>query len=686
MAQSRRKKVESSHSSRDTSVPQPPRAFFGPLSATILVALGSAPIFLWGNPYPPQALPYWLWGSIAVAIVAWASTLKWGPIQKLPMFFRTALMTLSARQFAVLVFVTGTALASVVALRVFHGAGNTTDEYAQLFHARILLSGHLSLPVDPNPEFFSMDTVVDQGRWYSHFPIGGPLVIALGSLMGGPWVISALMTGISAAALYHFARTTFGEAQGRVVAIVFCLAPSIFIMGGTWMNHVPVLCLTCCMLAALAEWERANTWRAASLYAAFVGLTIGLIATIRPLDAVVLAIVVGGFQLWILWQRRRKSISLIPQFVFGFAGVLPLLAVNAKTTGHALRFAYEVQWGAGHGVGFHLDPYGQPYTVRMALERAITYVGEWNMFVTAWPVPAIALFALALFALRRPSRWDVLLITLFVAQLTAYACYWGQGELLGPRFMHNVMPVAIIFIARIPWLWQNAFGARGRQAGSALVLACLTIALCSVGSAFSPWGLVHQAQIARGTMRLGVADAVNRAALHNAVVVLREPFTARLTRRMWGLGVNRSEAAQMLKNRDACSLLAAIAHAENDVLEPIAKVASVRSAAPFVESASAVNVGDALFNSKESVDPACNAELEADARGGFIPLGTALHLMPHDATGAIDGDIIYVADLGEHNKALYSRFSNRTWYRLSSEPQSDGKLAAVLSPYQREDD
>lgn len=686
MAQSRGKKVESSHSITDTSVQQQPGVFFGPLSAVILVALGCAPIFLWGNPYPPQALPYWLWGSIAVAIIAWASTLKWGPIQKLPMFFRAALMTLSTRKFAALVFVTGTALASIVALRVFHGAGNTTDEYAQLFHAGILLSGHLSLPVDPNPEFFSMDTVVDQGRWYSHFPIGGPIVIALGSLMGAPWVISALMTGISAAALYHFVRITFGEAPGRVVAIVFCLAPSIFIMGGTWMNHVPVLCLTCCMLAALAEWERTTSWRSASLYAALIGLTIGLVATIRPLDAVVLAVCVGMFQLWVLWQQRPKAISLIAQIICGFAGVLPLLAVNAKTTGHALRFAYEVQWGAGHGVGFHLDPYGQPYTLRMAFERAITYVGEWNMFVTAWPVPAIALLALALFALRRPSRWDVLLVMMFVAQLIAYACYWGQGELLGPRFMHNVMPVAIIFIARIPWLWKDAFGARGRQAGSALVAACLLIALCSVGSAFSPWGLIHQAQIARGTMRLKVADAVNRAALHKAVVVLREPFTARLTRRMWGLGVNRSETAQLLKTRDACSLLAAIVHAEIDVQEPIAKLASVRNSARFVESAAAVNVGDALFNSKESVDPACSAELEADARGGFIPLGTALHLLPHTAAGIVDGDIVYIADLGEHNKVLYSRFADRTWYRLSSEPQSDGKLAAVLSPYQREDD
>jgi hypothetical protein len=42
-----------------------------------------------------------------------------------------------------------------------------------------LLSGHLSLPADANPEFFAIDNVIDRGRWYSQFPIAGPAVFAL---------------------------------------------------------------------------------------------------------------------------------------------------------------------------------------------------------------------------------------------------------------------------------------------------------------------------------------------------------------------------------------------------------------------------------------------------------------------------------------------------------------------------
>lgn len=685
MAQSRKKKSGSSDTIANTSGSRTWTPF-GPLAALVLLAMTSAPLLLWGNLYPPQTLPYWIRGSIAVAIIALASTLKWVPIQKAPVLVRNALMSPSPRIFAGIVFLTGVILSALVAIQVFHGAGNTTDEYAQRFHAGVLMSGHLSWPVDPNPEFFSMDTVVDDGKWYSHFPIGGPIVIALGAMLGGPWVLSALMTGLSAVALYQFVRTVFGEGEARATAIVFCISPSIFIMGGTWMNHVPVLFLTCCMLAALAMWERASSRKLEIVFASLIGLTIGLVATIRPLDAVVLALVVGVFQLWVMAKNTGKVVSVAAQIVCGLVGALPVLLANAKTTGHALRFGYEVQWGAGHGVGFHVDPYGQAYTMRLAFERAITYVGEWNMFITAWPIPAVILVVIALFALRRPSRWDVLLVMLLTVQLIAYACYWGQGELLGPRFLHNVMPVAIIFIARIPWLFADAFGARGRQVGGAMLFACIAIAVVSVRSQFSPWGLVRQASSARSAMRLDVADAVQKASIHNAVVVLREPFTARLTRRLWGLHVPRSETAQLLKNRDACSLLAAVTEAENPGHSQAEQQQLINAADKFAGGAAAVAVGDALLNSEASVTPPCKAELESDTSGGFIPFGAALHLVRRNAQDLVDGDIVYIADLGTHNQALYNRFASRTWYRLSSEMKSDGKMAAVLSDYQRDDD
>ena len=52
----------------------------------------------------------------------------------------------------------------------------------------MLLRGHLSLPADPNPEFFAIGNVVDQGRWYSQFPIGGPMVLALAMLFRATWL------------------------------------------------------------------------------------------------------------------------------------------------------------------------------------------------------------------------------------------------------------------------------------------------------------------------------------------------------------------------------------------------------------------------------------------------------------------------------------------------------------------
>ena len=76
--------------------------------------------------------------------------------------------------FATILAVAATGLSVFFARFAFAHSASTPDEIAQLWQAKILMHGHLSLPVDPNREFFGLETIVDVGRWYSQFPIGGP--------------------------------------------------------------------------------------------------------------------------------------------------------------------------------------------------------------------------------------------------------------------------------------------------------------------------------------------------------------------------------------------------------------------------------------------------------------------------------------------------------------------------------
>jgi hypothetical protein len=689
MAHRRQSRVRAKATVRQPSERAPIFAKVPPIAiaaAGLLTLACVAPLILWGNPYPDGVVQYWMWGTVGTLLVAVAASLLPTPaLRDLPRSSAKALTRLSPRGFAGLLASVTTALALMFAIYVFHRAASTSDEIAQLWHAKILLHGRMSLPVDPNREFFALETVVDVRRWYSQFPIGGPLMAVPGALLGAPWLLNPILAGIAVVAMYHFARHAYGETQGRAIAALFSVTPMMLLMAGTWMNHVPVLLLTTCTLAALVKWERASTSRRALAYSAGIGLALGAMATIRPLDALVVAAAVGCFQLWAMRGHWHRAGELVLQTVCGTIGVAPLLYANRATTGSALRFGYEVLWGTGHRVGFHTDPYGVNHTLGRAFEYAITYVSELNMSLLAWPVPAMVIVLIGLLTMRKATRWDALVLGLFGAQVVAYASYWYAGEFLGPRFLYTALPAIIVLVARTPFLVVERFGPRWRRGAVAFTVSCLVVAWCAPGLSFNVWGLARHDRAVRQTLRVDIAGTVRAANVHHALVLLHEPFSSRLARRLWGLGLTRSEAAQLIASRDACSLLSAIRIAEVGGLmrRTITATGLAQAADPFVSSDQPVRTGDRgiHISSPASINPPCRAEMEADARLGSVAFGPALLLEPIDNNGRIDGDIIYVADLGERNAVLRSRFGDRVWYRLIVHDAEDGQLRATLTEY-----
>lgn len=654
------------------------------LAAVGIAAACLTPFLLWGNPYPEQVVRYWLLGGPLVVLAAVGAGMLDG--RKVDGVVQEAVAVInkpSPFAFACVAALIACGLSILLSSYAFHRMASTTDEIAELWHARILATGRLSLPVDPNPEFFALETVVDRGRWYSQFPIGGPLSLLPGVLLGVPWLINPVLAALGTVFLYWFARRAFGEIQGRVATLLLAITPMMLFMAGTRMNHVPVLCLTTLALAALVKWEQDASARSRIGASVIIGLSLGLMATIRPLDAVAVALVIGVFQLWVLSRSWARTPELLAQIIAGIVGVSLLLVANWRTTGSPLRFGYDVSWGAGHRFGFHTDPYGNPHTLAHAMELAITYVSELNMYLMAWPIPALLVLLVGLLAIRRLSRWDALLLGLFTAQLGAYATYWGDGEFLGPRFLFTALPAIVLLIARGWFAAASRWPKRLAQAGSGFVLASVVVGWLAPTSAYGVWGLAHSAREVRGSLRLDIEGAVGRAGVHHAVVFLHEPFGARLARRLWGLGIMRSEAAQLLASRDACALLDAIDRAELDTgLASQSREAIIRSAAAMHENDSELRTADRTIHVRPgSVTPECRAELEADTRLSSTPFGPALPLEPIGPTGRIDGDVVFVADLGNHNSVLVPRFGDRTWYRLAVASDSANRLRPVLVRY-----
>ncbi|MEK7402623.1 MAG: hypothetical protein AABZ80_09715 [Gemmatimonadota bacterium] len=639
-----------------------------------------------GRAFTTDVTTYWIWGTSLVA--AGAALLAWLPmpaLRDLPARCGRLLTRPSPLAFAAIVGLTTTALSVVFAVYAFEMRPIAADEFAQLWHAQMIAHGRLSLPVDPNPEFFAIDNVVDSGRWYSQYPIGGPAVLAIGVLFGTPWLVNPVFAGGSAVAIYQFARRAFGEVEGRAIAALFSVTPMVLLMAGSHMNHVPVLFLMSLVLAALVELDRDPPTRHSAFLTAIIGLALGAMATIRPLDAAVAALVVGGFQATLVARNRLRLREVGTQFIAGSVAIVPLLYANWATTGNALRFGYNVLWGATHQIGFHIDPTGAAHTPARALEYAAGYVSDLNVFVAMWPVPGLVGVITTLLMLRRLTRWDAFLLGLFWTQVFAYAAYWHRGHFIGPRFLFTALPAIIVFIARVPFAAADRFGAFGRRYALAAVLGCIAVSWSIPALKQSTLGTAIDIRNSRRIVKVDIEGPVRAANVHNAVVFVREPFSFRLSRRLWGVGVSRGDAASLLARGDACSLLSAIASAEADSAAPLEGKASsiARATVRFTPGPSAVRTTDPVvhINSPLSVTDACRTEIDDDARFGVGSFGPALLLETLESDGRVGGDVVYVSDLGVRNAQLRARFADRTWYRLSLVRPGERGFRAVITPY-----
>ncbi|MGH7670561.1 MAG: ArnT family glycosyltransferase [Gemmatimonadaceae bacterium] len=659
------------------------------IAALVLVGIGFYPLPLLIPGYAGIAshnLHYWVGaGVLTLGPVLALAAMPFAWVRAVPAGAVRWLRRPPPLAFALIVGVVFVGVSVLVAYYAYHFAPITEDAIAQLWHARILLHGRMQLPADPNFEFFAVDNVIDRGGWYSQFPIGGPLVLALGYLIHAPWLLDPLLGAFTAMALYHFARRAYGETQGRAVAVLFTLAPMILLMSASHMNHVPMLFLTVGALALLTEWERAVTGRRRLLTAGGIGLAVGFAATIRPLDAVVVAAGIGVFQLTVLRRDPRRWRDLLLEILCGVVGVAPLLYANWATTGGVFHFAYEVMWGPATRLGFHVDPLGRSFTPLAAAARAAKYVNELNIFVMQWPVPALLVAVAGLVSMRRATRWDALLLGLFGAQVTAYALYWHDGEFLGPRFVYTVVPVIIVLLARAPFLIADRWGGYWRHAAPLGVMACIGVAWLVPMGSYGAIGEVHQVRASRASFKVDLGAAVRAAGAHHALVFVHEPFSGRLMRRLWGVGFTRTAAAEVFAHSDACSILAAVRMAEADTTQPLSERASFAAEriATYAPGAAPIHAldPDIHISSELSLTPECKAALAADAQYGGLSFGVGLLLEPIDSTGRLDGDVIYAADLDDRNEVLRSRFGDRTWYRAWAEPAPDGSIRAVVSPY-----
>jgi 4-amino-4-deoxy-L-arabinose transferase-like glycosyltransferase len=366
-----------------------------------------------------------------------------------------------ADRFALLLSLMAVFAAFVVANRVFEGMAHLEDEMAYLWQAQVIAGGHLTVPSPSEPDSFLVPFVVDyQGQRFAKYPLGWPVVLALGERLGVRTWVNALLAGFSVWLTYRLGKKVLGETVGLLAALLTLTSPFFLMNSGSLLSHPFGLVLSAffaiAWLDAFGRTAEAKEkgfprpWLAALTAA----LTLGTLTLTRPFTALVVGLPFGVHGIWLLvrgtWQVRRRLLG------FGLA-LLCLAGLHFAwqyaVTGDAFLNPYTLWWsydkvgfGPGHG---HLV---EGHTLNQAWinTRFSLWVGNRDLF--GWAAYSWIFLPFGLLAIRRkPKAW--LLASVFPWLVVCYMAYWIGSSLFGPRYFYEgLFSLTLLSAAGIAWL------------------------------------------------------------------------------------------------------------------------------------------------------------------------------------------------------------------------------------------
>ena len=658
-------------------------ALLGVLPMANLVTTGG------GLPWWSSAVQQWAaWGALVAAVALALAASLGDRVDTLAERVTKAILAPTSRAFAAIAFVAAMLLALYLGWRLFGFEPATIDEFSQRWHAELIAHGRLFAHAEPNTEFFATIEALDiDGRWFSQFPIGWPAILAIGVKVGMPWAINPLLAGICAIAVYEFSRTAADELTSRVTALLFVTSPFVMFMAGSQMNHTASQAFLWVALAALTRWTRASDGVDAMRWAALVGLGVGLAATIRPFDALIVAVAIALFQVGGTMRERWRVRTIVVQCAVALVPVVLVLLANRATTGVVLPFAYDVLNGPEHRPGFHATPPGFEHTPRRGLYIVSAYLMKLDVGLLGWPVPAILLVVASLVLMRRTTRWDLLMLTIVAGVLAGYFTYWSESYFLGPRFLLTIAPILLLYTARFPSVVRERIAAPVlRRAVALLVPLWMLVAALAPAKDGRLYGVQELARLYTSRSQPGprITEAVSRAGITKALIFLDDGWHARLAARLRAFGMRPLRAEHVVTEQDACILQLNLDAAEqlpesvplgaraNVVMEGVARsdgAAQLPGLAPNEQLSLAPN---------NPLAPVCRRELERSRAMG-VSLAEMLRYQRLDASGALTG-VVYARNFGDRNERLRSRFGDRAWY-VARVSRSPGAPAVQLEPY-----
>jgi hypothetical protein len=335
-------------------------------------------------------------------------------------------------------------------------AAISDDEHVYHFIAQTLRTGSLTAPSPGQdlPFFQEQFVVLSEGGRYGKYPIGHPLLLAIGQAVGAETLVVPALTALLAFALLRLGVTLFGAAETALALLLLAVSPQVVLTGATRLSQpASAACLALGLAALFAGGAHRTSWLALS------GSLFGYGVLIRPLPG---ALFVPVALVYLAAERtgnagRRGRAARVAAFLAPAAlFAATLLVVNQLQAGSALTTGYQAFHQTGEGAtGLLRIVGGDLGSTALSVVGSILRLDVWLL---GWPLS----LAFCLFPFDDPR---IRVLWGMVGAEMAYRLVSpkiGIGG-VGPLYLFEAVPVLILLSAAgLVWLARGGLRAPWR--------------------------------------------------------------------------------------------------------------------------------------------------------------------------------------------------------------------------------
>lgn len=317
------------------------------------------------------------------------------------------------------------------------------DDYSYLYQAKLLASGKIYAEdplydqADPRHDCVETGCITDNhGRRFSKYPPGWPAFLALGALLGVPWLIDPVLGAVLVFLILRYVEQQIGENMVKVAGILLTLCLFFSYYAASLRAHIVTALF---VFAAFAAYDAAQRRPGCSRLLLFgAGALLGYSSMIRYIDWVPLAAWIG------VSLVRRKMFAELTFFGVGF-GLLASgnLLYDALLLGNPLQSPTTLNNSPGG----------------MADRLMVSWIGLPKIGVRLvnllWVFPP-ALLPVVLWRRYQASPKVKMYVALFLMNIGIYFFYPAAAGGPGPRYLLAYFPFLVLAVVEIyGWICRD---------------------------------------------------------------------------------------------------------------------------------------------------------------------------------------------------------------------------------------